>query len=239
MNAQIMGLDGVELIMAFEEEFGVYISDADAERFETPRGVIDWLWHRLDPSFAGPCPTQRGFHQVRRALITVAAVPRAEIRLELRLDKLLPPLRRQKVWDALIAEPFALPVAPLGCPPVLRWTILGSGVAAGIWIAVVVAKIWGSAAGFWLGCFGAFAVCCFGAWVLHPFCICLPRGIHTVRDLTMSFISSRAAQFVDPEPTITREKIATEVRRIVIEQLGINPAEYREDASFVKDFGVD
>jgi acyl carrier protein len=239
MNAQIMGLDGVELIMAFEEEFGVYIRDADAERFETPRGVIDWLWHRLDPSFAGSCPTQRGFHEVRRALMAVAGVTRAEVRLETRLDELLPPSRRQKVWDALIAEPFALPVAPLGCPSMLRWAILGSGVFAGILLAVAIAKIWGGAAGFWLGCFGALAVCYFGAWVLHPFCICLPQGVHTIRDLAMSFTSSRAEKFVGSEPAITREKIAAEVRRLVIEQLGIDPAEYREDASFVKDFGVD
>lgn len=38
-----MGLDSVELVMAFEYEFGVSIPDAEAEKMATPRKVIDWL----------------------------------------------------------------------------------------------------------------------------------------------------------------------------------------------------
>jgi hypothetical protein len=38
-----MGLDGVELIMAYEEAFGVSISDGEAARIVTPRDVIDLL----------------------------------------------------------------------------------------------------------------------------------------------------------------------------------------------------
>lgn len=38
---------------------------------------------------------------------------------------------------------------------------------------------------------------------------------------------------------IAREAIAESVRRIVIEQLGIRPGEYREDGRFVEDFGMD
>ena len=40
-------------------------------------------------------------------------------------------------------------------------------------------------------------------------------------------------------PVLTREAIAESVRRIVIEQLGIRPGEYREDGRFVEDFGID
>ncbi len=36
-----MGLDTVELVMAFEEEFEVDIPDADAAHMLTPRLVID------------------------------------------------------------------------------------------------------------------------------------------------------------------------------------------------------
>ncbi|HEX8127571.1 MAG TPA: phosphopantetheine-binding protein [Pyrinomonadaceae bacterium] len=38
-----MGLDTVELLMAFEEKFGVSISDADAAELTTPRKVTDYL----------------------------------------------------------------------------------------------------------------------------------------------------------------------------------------------------
>ncbi len=39
-------------------------------------------------------------------------------------------------------------------------------------------------------------------------------------------------------PVLPREAIAESVRRIVIEQMAIRPAEYREDGRFVEDFGM-
>ena len=42
-----MGLDTVELVMAYEEEFGITISDAAAERLVTPGGVIDHIMLQL------------------------------------------------------------------------------------------------------------------------------------------------------------------------------------------------
>lgn len=38
-----MGLDTVELVMAFEEKFEISIPDADASELTTPRKVIDYL----------------------------------------------------------------------------------------------------------------------------------------------------------------------------------------------------
>lgn len=38
-----MGLDAVELVLAFEEEFGVAIPDSAAEKMRTPRDVIDFV----------------------------------------------------------------------------------------------------------------------------------------------------------------------------------------------------
>jgi hypothetical protein len=43
-----MGLEAVELVMAFEETFQISISDAEAEKLITPRHVVDLIVAKLD-----------------------------------------------------------------------------------------------------------------------------------------------------------------------------------------------
>lgn len=38
-----MGMDGVELVMGLEEEFGCSIPDSDAEKMATVGDVLNWL----------------------------------------------------------------------------------------------------------------------------------------------------------------------------------------------------
>ena|SRR5437588_1669519 len=42
-----MGLDTVELLMAFEEKFGVSIPDEDATQLTTPRKVTDYIFRKV------------------------------------------------------------------------------------------------------------------------------------------------------------------------------------------------
>lgn len=49
-----MGLDSVELVMAFEETFQISISDQEAERMRTPRDVIDCIAAKLDAKAGDP-----------------------------------------------------------------------------------------------------------------------------------------------------------------------------------------
>lgn len=42
-----MGLDTVELVMAFEKEFGIEFPDAVAERLQSVGGVASYVWEEL------------------------------------------------------------------------------------------------------------------------------------------------------------------------------------------------
>lgn len=97
-----MGLDGVELVMSWEEEFGVHIPDEVAARMCTPRDATRWIANRIEARAMGPCRTRRTFHRVRRALCSELGIPRGAIRPGTRLDDLLPPegLPRER-WEAL------------------------------------------------------------------------------------------------------------------------------------------
>lgn len=45
-----MGLDTVELVMAFEERFGINISDEGASELSTPRKVTDYVMSKVKGS---------------------------------------------------------------------------------------------------------------------------------------------------------------------------------------------
>ena len=99
-----MGLDGVELVMAWEESFGITITDADAAQLRTPRLAMDLIHRKLaTDGVPGPggCLTQRAFHRLRRAMQTAFAVPRAQVRPGTPLDALLPAGKRRERWQLL------------------------------------------------------------------------------------------------------------------------------------------
>lgn len=80
-----MGLDTVELVMAFEEAFGIDIPNATAERLETPRHVVDYLCTVVPVAPSGPCVVQQTFFRLRRALRPAVGVkPRLRTRTHVR-----------------------------------------------------------------------------------------------------------------------------------------------------------
>lgn len=86
----IVGLDSVELILAFEEEFGVDIPNDDAERMVTVGDVFEWLKVRLASADPIACLTQRIFYKLRRALVENYSLQRRSITPDTRLTDLLP-----------------------------------------------------------------------------------------------------------------------------------------------------
>ena len=52
-----MGLDGVELVMAVEEEFQIAISDSEASDCTTVRKLVELVNSRLRHDSKDPCPS--------------------------------------------------------------------------------------------------------------------------------------------------------------------------------------
>lgn len=53
-----MGLDSVELVMAYEHEFGIKIDNAAAQKMITPRHVIDFIERNLTDKPERPARAQ-------------------------------------------------------------------------------------------------------------------------------------------------------------------------------------
>jgi len=111
-----MGLDAVELLMAWEKTFGISISDEQAAAITTPRMAIDLIAEmlRATDDSKGACLTLRGFYRLRNSMMAVAgegcrcAGPDAKIKTLLGSDW------RQK-WQAVKSH-CGIPLPKPGWP---------------------------------------------------------------------------------------------------------------------------
>lgn len=97
-------MDGVELVMGFESEFGITIPDAVAARMLTPRMVLEYVATRVPVVQGdGGCATQRTFYALRRGLR--ASVPGdAALRPETPLDTVADRASWPSAWARVRAE---------------------------------------------------------------------------------------------------------------------------------------
>lgn len=75
-----MGLDSVELVMSWENAFGVEMTPAESQFVATPRDATTLFAVKLGARAGGPCLSQRVFHRLRRALVDVMGVKREQVR---------------------------------------------------------------------------------------------------------------------------------------------------------------
>ncbi len=88
-----MGLDSVELVMEFEEAFGVELKDEEVTRIVTPRAVIDLIFSKLKTAGESICRSQRAFYTIRRVLITAFGLERNAVTPDLRFRDWIPKAR--------------------------------------------------------------------------------------------------------------------------------------------------
>jgi hypothetical protein len=97
-----MGLDGVELILAWEETFGITISDAEAERMFTTRQVAERIFESVrstGPEDCG-CLSMRAFFRLRKAF-EAEGVSRCHVRPDAKVTSLLPSRQRRDILSAV------------------------------------------------------------------------------------------------------------------------------------------
>ena len=96
-----MGLDTVELVMAFEEEFGIEFPDEEAESMITVRDVVMFVKKKLGVTPPEECMTQRVFYKLRRALIENYGLQRHMITRKTVLSDLISIKQIEEGWPYL------------------------------------------------------------------------------------------------------------------------------------------
>ena len=223
-----MGMDGVEIVMAVEERFGIAIEDAEAERIRTPGQLIDLVAAKLGLTSASICRTRRAFHRIRRTFMSRFGCDRKSIRPEVRLDVLIPRPSRTKVWRGLQQEFGATTWPKLFYPPYISLGIVGCG-AASYFLSNRLGML-----DLINGLAGVLTVI-FLFKTLRPMRTAFIGRVKTIGDLA-HFLAGQAPALFDPGPGWTRTEMANGVKEVVTDILGCK--NYREDADFVKDLGM-
>ena len=115
-----MGLESVEIVMAWEESFGIALSEADAEKMFTTRNAVDCIYARLRvaeptlPEDTG-CLALRAYYRLKRSCVHHGIDP-SRVRPDAKLADLLPRVNRRERISAILAYAgfSPLPRIPFG-----------------------------------------------------------------------------------------------------------------------------
>lgn len=226
-----MGLDGVELVMSFEEAFGIELKDEEVTETRTPRMVIDLIVSKLRTAEERICRSQRVFYTIRRVLIEALGLERKSISPDMRFRDWIPPTQERDVWERMRAA-----LSPRSWPSLVRPRWLSRSLIAvgySIFVMTVLLAICLSLS-VWLGIAGgvflAIVFAVIAAGLTRRYRICIPTGLQSIRDLIPYAVTSERMS------GWTRDDVAVVVKRLTMDQLGVEEAAYTEDSRFVEDF---
>jgi hypothetical protein len=101
-----MGLDGVELVMELENEFGITIPDSEASRITTVGQTVSYivrlLWDQR-PREPWVCPSSRLFYQLRDSLGAIYGIARSAVRPSVRIGDLVTSRMGRGEWNDVAA----------------------------------------------------------------------------------------------------------------------------------------
>ena len=223
-----MGLDGVELVMEFEDEFGLQIPDNVAERLLSVHDVTEYVHAELSRTLpqAEACLTSRSFYRLRRELTTFLSLSRRDITPKTELGSLIPQEQRRDLWQVLLSCGIQLPSLQRSTATVWTAAIIVTACAAAL--AVVTRDPW-----FLLAALPLWFV---ASLATRPLAVFVPGSAQTISDLVMYATSMKASDLTDAAPT--RREILYKIRVITSEQLGIPMEQIREDSRFTEDLHI-
>ncbi|MEO1236010.1 MAG: hypothetical protein AAFX76_04405 [Planctomycetota bacterium] len=238
-----MGLDGVELVIEVEEQFGIEIADAEAESVQTVGDLYALVQAKgVVGDVRTPCVLRPVFRKLTRAIDDTAPGPSPRWRPSTPLRDVFGPGRTVEIWPRLErATGWRMP--ELVRPRALVWASIVLSVSAAVTAAAWIAQwIWSegwdvalSAAGV-IGLFvGAFV----GMGLVYATrCTrrCAPAD--TLGEFTRLVKSKNGPAIAADYGGISEDDAWATIRQIVVEVLGVRPEEVRPEARFIKDLGM-
>jgi hypothetical protein len=233
-----MGLDSVELVMAVEEQFGITISDEEAQEMRTVGDMYQCVLGKVMTTEKSSCLTQKAFHLLRRTAMQLFSVPRDQFRPDTQLNLIIPKDSRRENWRTFqsavgaanwpkLALSWAGALTLLALVFVLPWSMFVFGTAVLKWNALVA----GTAA-LALMVLSIRA----GKLVTRPFETEF-RQVSTVRDLAYVLAAQNPRLFGTEHATWTADETWAVLASVIKVQTGVS--QFTKDSRFVGDLKID
>ena len=225
-----MGLDGVELIIAIEDEFKVTLTPQEVFEADTVGRVVDVIYTRLRHSNDDPCLSQQGFHVVRKRLMEQFSISRSEIKPDSKLETLIPAVERRAEWNELIAALAGEKCDWIGLERpdrINRFVVFVFPLIAFVATALFVPMYL-----IWLGIVPAILALIVGNRMTEKYAVLIPQDYSEVKSLIplVKSLDNRVW---------TKDEVFAKVRDITVDVLAVTPDKVKLESRWVNDLGMD
>jgi len=228
-----MGLDSVELLLRFEEAFGVELNDEEVTNATTPRMVADLVFSKLTAANERLCRSQRAFYIIRRTLMQTFGLPRRLIVPDMPLREHVLEAQEKQMWEQVGSVLSARDWPDLMRPKWMSCLLVGIGIAVFGAATVLSVPIVTACPAVFVGLILAGLLGFVADRLTRPFRVYIPANIQSIRDMMPYAITSAKLD------GWTRDEVSAVVKCLVVDQLGIRESTYTEDSSFSEDFNLD
>lgn len=230
-----MGLDGVELILAVEEGFGIHIPDEEASNVSTVGDLHGLVVSKLQGKDLKRCLTSAAFYRTRRGIIEALEISRREIKPSTRLESILPRSTRREQWHR-VQNGMSLKLPALQHPGWIQFCLLTTGVIASVGTGIYCGAGFG-----WLALLFFVGIVAGGFLIRlsSPLAISFPNGNVTVGDLARDVLAVNHARLISDVGGWNEKDVWESLCRLIVIQTGVEPEKIKPDARIVNDLGID
>jgi acyl carrier protein len=231
-----MGLELVELVIRFEEAFGITISDEAAARMTTPREVTEFVATHVDVADGDACLSQQAFYFLRRGFCNSLQLPRTAFHSDVVLQTLIAKQNRKPLWGQLQIE-----LGPRVLPDLARPLWLVYLLSAGTLSLAVFVSYATSTLPFRhklaLGLALLVLIGIIASVVTRPFKTEFRRRFRTFGGLVEHLLLHAPHVFKREQRMWTQAQIAETVRAIIVDITG--KTDFTDDSHFINDMHLD
>lgn len=226
-----MGLDGVELILAFEDEFQIEISDAQAESMRTVGDSVDIIYELIKNRISNTYFSDRSFYQVRKVLVEMFGLPEIAVQLDVKLEDVIPLKNRANLWESTQKNLGAINLIYTDFPKWLTNVMFYISFA----ILVFVVFFFFSSIGWWSVL--AALICAIANHVILARIFRFKRTIFPDECKLVSDLVNVVP--LNKGEILTKEEVIAKVKIIACSVLGLKPEQIKLEARWINDLGVD